>query len=163
MPNFLISSLKRCEKFAKYSLFIFFLFEDNQRKLSHVHLRKLMPWPCQQMELSPPSLEPTLPFQSIVLGVPSSQVRSNGPMFHPELWINAKNRLDCCEIIVKHSIETSSRRCIESIVSKRGTHFAHSFLMSKFSVNMQCTAFLEMPTLSDSSRTFRRRSSNTIL
>ena len=42
---------------------------------------KLMPWPCHQMELSSPSLELILPFQSIVLTVPSSQVWNDGFMF----------------------------------------------------------------------------------
>ena len=65
--------------------------------------------------------------------------------------------------IAKHSIETSSRRCYCSIVSKRGTHLVHSFLMSKFSVNMRWTTFFEMPTMSASSCTFNRRSSNNIL
>ena len=65
--------------------------------------------------------------------------------------------------IAKHSIETSSRRCFCSIVSKRGTHLVHSFLMFKFSVNMRCIALFEMPTISASPRTFSRRSSNTIL
>ena len=65
--------------------------------------------------------------------------------------------------IDKHSIETSSRRCFCSIVSKRGTHLAHSFLMSKFSVNMWRTALFVMPTMSTRSRSFSRRSSNTIL
>ena len=31
-------------------------------------------------------------------------------------------------------------RCFCSIVNKRSTHLAHSFFMSKFSVNMRCTA-----------------------
>ena len=65
--------------------------------------------------------------------------------------------------IAKHSIETSLRRCFCSIVSKRGIYFEHSFFMSKFSVNMQCTALFEMPIISASSRTFIRRSSNNIL
>ena len=67
-------------------------------------------------------------------------------------------------IAVKHrqTLKTSSRRCC-SIVGKRGTHLAHSFLKSKFSVNMRCTALFEMPTMSASLRTFSWRSSNTIL
>jgi len=52
--------------------------------------------------------------------------------------------------IAKHSIETSSRRCFCSIVSKRGTHLAHSCLISKFSANMRCTALFEMFTMSAS-------------
>ena len=47
--------------------------------------------------------------------------------------------------IAKHSIETSSRRCFCSIVSKRGTHLAHSYFMSKFLINMRCTTLFEMP------------------
>ena len=42
--------------------------------------------------------------------------------------------------IAKHSIETSSRRCFCSIVSKRSTLLVHSFLVFKFSVNMRYTA-----------------------
>ena len=40
-------------------------------------------------------------------------------------------------------------------VSKRGTHLAHSFLKSKFSVNMRFTALFEMPTMSASLRTIK--------
>ena len=63
----------------------------------------------------------------------------------------------------KDSIETASRRCFCSIERKRGTHLAQSFLMIKFVVGMRCTALFEMPTMSGSSRTFSRRSSNMIL
>ena len=77
-------------------------------------------------------------------------------MFYPWLWIDAKN-------IAKHSIERSSRRCFCYIVSKGDTHLAHSFLISKLSENMQCPAPFEMPTMSASSHTFSRRSSNSIL
>ena len=45
--------------------------------------------------------------------------------------------------IAKHSIEISLRHCFYSIVSKRDTHLAHSFLMSKFSINMRCKALSE--------------------
>ena len=51
---------------------LFLLFDDDEWKLSHVHPKKLMLWPYQQMELSSPSLESIFPFQSIVLTVPSS-------------------------------------------------------------------------------------------
>ena len=86
---------------------LLFPFEDNQCQLSHVHPKKLMPWPCQQMDLSSFSLEPILPFQSIVLAVPPSQMRSYGPMFYPWLWRSAL----LLKKIAKHSIEISSRRC----------------------------------------------------
>ena len=43
------------------------------------------------------------------------------------------------------------------------THLEHSFLMSKFSVNMRYTELFETPTMSASSRIISRRSSNTIL
>ena len=83
------------------------------------------------------------------------------------MWINYLKFLFLLKrngfFIVSHSIETSSRRSFFFFVSKRGTHFAHSFLMSKFSVNMRCTAHFQMPTMSASSCTFSRRSSNTIL
>ena len=49
--------------------------------------------------------------------------------------------------VAKHSIGTFSRRCFCYIVSKCGKHLAHSLLMSKFSVNMQCTALFKMPTM----------------
>ena len=42
--------------------------------------------------------------------------------------------------IGKHSIETSLRRSFCSIIGKRGTDLAHSFLMSKFSFIMRCKA-----------------------
>ena len=70
---------------------------NNQWKLSDVHPKKLMLWPCQQIKLSSLPLEPILPFQSIVLAIPSPQVWSDGPMFHPWLWIDAKNRFHYCE------------------------------------------------------------------
>lgn len=63
----------------------------------------------------------------------------------------------------KHSIETSSGHCFCSIASKHNTHFVHSFLISKFSVNMRCIAPFEMPTMSASLYTFSRWSSKTIL
>ena len=50
-----------------------------------------------------------------------------------------------------------------SSVSKHGTHLAHSFLMSKFSVDIRRTALFEMPTMSATSHSFSPRSSNTIL
>ena len=65
--------------------------------------------------------------------------------------------------IAKHSVETSSRCCFCSIVSKHGTHLAYSFLMSNFSVNIRCTGLFEIPTMSASPRTFSRQSSHTIL
>ena len=65
--------------------------------------------------------------------------------------------------ITKYSIETSSRRCFCTTLSKYDIHLVHRFLMYKFSVNMRCTVLFEMPTMSASSRTFSRRSSNTIL
>ena len=37
--NAIINSHNTCR-------WLFFLFEDNQWKLSHVHSKKLMPWPC---------------------------------------------------------------------------------------------------------------------
>ena len=60
--------------------------------------QELMLWSCQQMKLSLPSLEPILPFQSIVLTISSSEVWNDGPIFHPWLWIDSKNRLYCCEL-----------------------------------------------------------------
>lgn len=104
-----------------------------------------------------PSLEPILPFQYIVLIVLSYRVWS--VMFQPWLWIEAKTWL-CC---AKHSIETSSQCCFCYIVSKHGTHVIHSFVTSKFSINMQCTILLDMSTMSVSSGTFSRRLSNIIL
>ena len=53
-------------------------------------------------------------------------------------------------IASKHSIETSSRRCFCSILSKRFVNLVHGFLMSKFSVNTQCAALFEMSTTSRS-------------
>ena len=48
---------------------------------------------------------------------------------------------------VKHSIETSSRNCFCSTMSKGCTHITHSFLMSKFSINARCRALFEIPTM----------------
>lgn len=59
--------------------------------------------------------------------------------------------------VAKYSIKPSSRRTFYSIVNKRDTHLGHSFLMSKFQVNMQCTAHFEMRTMSASSRPFSRQ------
>ena len=49
------------------------------------------------MELSSLSLESIPLFQFIVLIFPTSQVWGDQPIFHPWLWIDAKNRLCCCE------------------------------------------------------------------
>ena len=65
--------------------------------------------------------------------------------------------------IAKHSIEVSLIRCFCTIVNKRGNHLEHSFLMSKFSINMRCTALFEMLTVSASWRIFSRWSFNRIL
>lgn len=73
----------------------------------------------------------------------------------------AKTRLYCCED--RHSIETNSKRCFISIVKKSEILLIQNFLMSKYSVNMRRTALFEMPTISASSRSFSRRSSNIIL
>ena len=62
-----------------------------------MHPKKLMPWPCQQKELSSPSLELIFSFPFTFLTVTSSQVLSHGPMFYPWSWIDAKNRFHCCE------------------------------------------------------------------
>ena len=75
---------------------LFFRFEDNQWKLSHMHPKKLMPWLSQQIKLSSPPLEPILPCQSTVLTVPSFQMWSDSSMFHPCLWIDVKNWLYSC-------------------------------------------------------------------
>ena len=56
--------------------------------------------------------------------------------------------------LTKRSTETSSPCCFCSIVIKRGSHLAYSFLMSEFLVDMRCTVLPEMPTMSASSRTF---------
>ena len=45
--------------------------------------------------------------------------------------------------VAKHSIEMSPRRCFCSIVSKRCIHLVYSFLMSKFSVIVVCTALFK--------------------
>ena len=74
-----------------------------------------------------------------------------------------KNSAQLRRNIVKHSFETSSRPCFCFIVSKRCTHLKHSFLVSKFSDNMRRAALFKLPATSVSSRTFIRRSSNTIL
>ena len=50
--------------------------------------------------------------------------------------------------IAKHLSETSLRRYFCFIMSKRGTHLAHIFFVSKFSVSIQCTAIFEMVTTS---------------
>lgn len=122
-----------------------------------------MPWPCLQKKLFSLSLESTLPFQFIVLTVPSSQVWSDGPMFYSWLWINAEIRLYCSGMSWNvHSIETSSRRCFCIIISaNRGIYLTPSFFMSEYSVNI--TTLFEMPTMSANSRTFSQRSFNNIL
>ena len=128
---------------------LFFIFEDNQWKLSHVHPIKLMPWPFQQMELSSPSLELILPFQSIVLTVFCLRCEVIGPCFIHGYESTQKIGF----IAVKHHQTLDWNipwRCFCSIVSKCGTHLVHSFLMFKFSVNMRCTALFEMPTISAS-------------
>ena len=112
-------------------------------------------WPCQQMELSSPSLESIFFSQSIVLTVSSSQVQSNGCRFYLWLWTDAKIGF----IVVKH------RQILDwnILMTLFLFHFARSFLMPKFSANMWYTALFAMPTMSASSRTFSWRSSNIIL
>ena len=73
------------------------------------------------------------------------------------------NRREKSSLLLTDSIETFLRRCFCFVMNKHVTHIAHSFLMSKFSVNMRCTEHFEMPTMSSSSRTFSRWLSNSIL
>ena len=119
---------------------VFFPCLDNQWKLSHVHPKKLMPWSCQQMELSLPSIEPILPFQSIGLTVPSSQVWSDGPMFHPCLWIDAKNLLCCFETSPNTRLKLSHGAVFVPLWANVAPKFVHCFFMSKSSVNMRYIA-----------------------
>ena len=116
----------------------FFLFQDNQSELFHVHLKNWCydfssRWNCLRL------------------------LRSRFSPFGALFWLFLRLRcevIDPCFIhgyestqkpalllwnIAKHSIETSSRRCFCSIVSKRGIQLAHSFLMTKFLFNMRCT------------------------
>ena len=127
-----------------------------------MHSKKLMPWACHQMDLSPPSLEPILPSQLIVLIVPLSQVWSDGPIFHPCYETMQK----IVFIAVKHrqTLDWNILMTLFLLHCEQTRHpLAHGFLIPKFSVNMRCTVLFEMPTMFASWRTFSRRLSNTIL
>lgn len=86
-------------------------------------------------------------------------------LFSPLFWLlfclGCELMDEYCFVVAKNSIETTSRHCFCLTVNKRGTLFAHSFLTYKFSENMQCIAFFEMPSMSASSHTFSRRSCST--
>ena len=103
------------------------------------------------------SLEQILPFQSIVLTVPRLRCEVINTCFIHGYETTQKLGF----IAVKHLYCNILTTLLCSIVNKRGSQLAHSILMSKFSVNMQCKTLFEMPTMSASWRTFSRRSSNT--
>ena len=93
--------------------------------------------------------------QSVVLTVLSYQVNVMESCFILD-YESTQNSTVARRKLTKRSNETSSRCCFCSIVSKRGSHLSYSFLTSEFLVDMRCTALLEMPTMSASSRTFSR-------
>jgi len=62
----------------------------------------------------------------------------------------------------RQTIESSTRCCFWSTVSKRGTHRADSFFISKRSCKMYLARSFEMPTASANSRNFTLRSLKTI-
>ena len=83
-------------------------------------------------------------------------------MFHPWLWIEGKNRLYCC----KTSPNTRLKHTHEAVFVLLWVNAAPILrwaFSSKFSINIRCAALCGMLTMSVSSRTFSRRSSNTIL
>ena len=142
---FYISSVKPCNKFAQYSSLIPFSKATNES-----YPKKLTPRPSQNMELFSPSLEPILPFQSVVLTVFSSQMWSNGSSLHPWLWICAKTRLYCNET----SPNTRLRHIHDAVlVSLSQTRCSCNTRLSHVQILVNKRLF-EMPTMSASSCTF---------
>ena len=137
---FLILSVKPWNNFPWYSPLIVFLFEDNQWKLSsHIpkHWRRDLSnrWNCFRLLWSR-----FFPFCALCWLF--CHIRRD--VMDSWLWIDTKVWLYSRRHIVKHSIETSSWNCFYPIVSKHGTHLTHSFIMSKFLVNMRCTTLFEI-------------------
>jgi len=116
----LISSLKRCNKIAQYRRWCFFLFEDNQWKLPHAHPKKTdaITFPVDKVVFA--FFGPDSPLTihcfdcSFVSGVKW--------WTHVDPW--RKNSALFLRNIAKQFIETFSRPCFWSIVSKRGTAFS---------------------------------------
>lgn len=122
--------------------------------------KKTTPWPCLWMKWSSASLN-RLSLLSSWFDRFSSRVWNDTPIFHP--WVRRKYSALYQWNFAKNSSETSSRHCFCSNVSRYDTYFAHSFLISKFSVNMRCTISFEMSVISANSQTFSRLSSSTVL
>lgn len=125
---------------------------DSQWKLSHMHLKKPMRWPCVQMKRSSPSCEPVFLLSALfwLFSCLGCKVVDRCVIYDYEMA-----RKFCLLLwnFAKHSIAICSRHCFYLSVSKR-------FFMSEFSDNMRCTAVFEIPTMSPSSCTFSRRSSS---
>ena len=70
-----------------------------------------------------------------------------------------------CEVWLKRSrklFESRTRWRFESIITKRGTYFAVSFLVSKSSCKILAIDLIDIPAVSANSRTFTFGSSNTM-
>ena len=89
--------------------------------------------------------------------------RSDVSIFYPLSHIYVKNsfllRVNSCK---QHS-ESSTRCCFWSTMSKRGTHFEHSFLIDKYSHKMVNTLPSDIFNFSVISRNFNLRSAETSL
>ena len=136
---------------------LFCPFKDNQWKLSQKTYAMTLPADGTVFFFGTDS-----PLSVHCFDCSSSQVWSDGHIFRPWLWIDEKTRLYCCETSPNTRLQ-HPHDAVFTIVSKRGSHLAHSILMSKFLVNMRCKSLFEMPTMSASWCTFRRRSSDTIV
>ena len=90
------------------------------------------------MELSSPSLEPILSFQSIVMSVPSSLVWSGGSTFYSRLWTDVQSRLYCCKTSpntrLKHPHNANTRLTVP-----------HSIAWSEMSIFTEKASFQMKP------------------
>ena len=86
---------------------------------------------------------------------------SGGSMFHPLSHIYAKTPFYCVWNSYKQCSESSTRCCFGSTVSKRSTHFEHSFLIDKCSCKMMNTLPSDNFNSSAISRNFNLQSAKT--
>lgn len=110
-----------------------------------------------------PSFDNISQFQSKISTIHLSQVWSGETTFHPWWQIVAKTHFNCCETLPNTRMKDLHKSIVCSVVSKRYTYLAHSFLIRKTSVIKHCLAVFEMfMTIAYSSQTFHPQSSNTI-
>lgn len=110
-----------------------------------------------------PSFDNISQFKSKISTIHLSQVWSGGTTFHPWWQIVAKTHFNCCETLPNTRMKHLHKSIACSIVSKRCTYLAHSFLIRKTSDIKHCLAVFEMfMTIAYSSQTLNPQSFNTI-